>query len=680
MGAVTPLGRMPIKMPGKLADVRLVSKTGSAISDDVRLACLDQVNRSVLRAGIAGPAGAILLVLIFGHALPLRQTVAWAAAVVVVNVTSAWIAGSYLKRRRRNAAVGRWPIGPVTMALTGLAWGALPFFVFLPVSHYDLRAVYLIVLCAASAANAVGAAARRSYFLPFQLALLLPVDLFCLLAHDRSTQLLGLAIPVFLVVMIVLYQQVHRLVLSELQLREHNGEVNKELMTLNAQLGEIALRDGLTDAANRVAFVNALGHAISESRIRDSFVGVVFLDLDRFKVVNDSLGHQAGDELLVQVADRIRGVLRGGDVLGRLGGDEFTVLLPGLNQGAESLSAARRIHRALQDPFLLFNRSVLITASVGVTASIGTSESSQDLLHQADLAQYRAKEDGGNRVEVFVPTLPQISRRKLDNEQSLRQALADGQITAHFQPQIDLRTGQIVGAEALARWNHPEFGMLGAADFISVAEDSDLILHVDAAVRRSAIDARVALAESGCDPEFRMWCNVAARQLTTLDPVGELLEDLGRAECEASGFGIELSESAVTAHAGVAVNHINRIRGQGVRVSLDDFGTGHSSLALLRSLSVDELKVDRDFVVDIDSDVRRRAVAKAMMTLGKDLGLSVVAEGVETLDQAELLADLGCDRAQGFLWAPPAPLVELLAMVRTTFPVRGEIERVGQMA
>jgi diguanylate cyclase (GGDEF)-like protein len=665
---------------GELADVPSMSGASSEISEEARLACLDQVNSSVLRAGIAGAVGALLLVFIFGHSLPLRQTIAWAATVAVVNLASAAAAGAFLKRRRRGVPIGRWPVGPVTMGLTGLAWGSLPLFVFLPVSHYDLRAVYVIVLCAASAANAIGAAARRSYFFPFQLALLLPVDLFCLLAHDRSTRLLGLAIPIFFVVMVMLHQQVHRLVLSELRLREHNAEVNEELMTLNTQLGEIALRDGLTGAANRVAFVNALSHAIAESRVRDACVGVIFLDLDRFKVINDSLGHQAGDELLIQVANRIRGVLRDADVLARLGGDEFTVVLPGLKLSGESLSAARRIHRALQEPFLLFNRNVLITASVGVTASIGPAETSQDLLHQADLAQYRAKEDGGNRVEVFVPTLRPISRRRLDNEQMLREAVADGQITAYFQPQIDLQSGHMVSAEALARWNHPKFGLLGAADFISLAEDSDLILHIDAAVRRAAIDARVALGDSGCGPGFRMWCNVSARQLTTLDPVGDLLDDLHRAGCDPSGFGIELAVSGVMAHADAAQNHVNRIRRHGVGVSLDDFGSAHSSLALLRSLSVDELKVDRNFVLDIDSDDRNRAVAKAMMTLGKDLGLFVVAEGVETLDQAALLADLHCDRAQGFLWASPAPLAELLAMVRTTFPVRVEAERVGLLA
>jgi diguanylate cyclase (GGDEF)-like protein len=680
-GALGPSGSdRRVKLEAELADDRLVGSTGIEISDEVRLACLDQVNRSVLWAGIAGPAGAILLVFIFGHTLPWEQTVAWATTVAVVNLVSAWIAALYLRKRRRNESVGRWPLGPVTLGLTGLAWGSLPFFVFVPVSHYDLRAIYLIVLCAASAANAIGAAARRSYFLPFQLALMLPVDLFCLLAHDRSTQLLGLAIPVFLVVMIVLHRQVHRLVLSELRLREHNGEVNKELLVLNAQLGEIALRDGLTGAANRVAFVDALSHAISESRMPSDCVGVVFLDLDRFKVVNDSLGHQAGDELLVQVSDRIRGVLRQGDVLARLGGDEFTVLLTGLKSSGEVLSAARRIHSVIEDPFLLFNRSVLITASIGVTASIGTPESPQDLLRQADLAQYRAKEDGGNRVEAFVPILHPVSRRRLDNEQSLREGLANGQIVAHFQPQIDLRSGQVVGAEALARWMHPEFGLLGAADFISLAEDSDLILHIDAAVRRSAIEARVALAEAGCDPAFRMWCNVSSRQLTTLDPVGDLLDDLHRAKCEPLGFGVEIAEGAVSAHADAAVHHINRIRRHGVQVSLDDFGTGQSSLALLRSLSVDELKVDREFISDIDRDDRHRAVVKALMAMGKDLGLAVVAEGVETLDQAALLADLRCDRAQGFLWASPAPLVELLSVVRTTFPVRAEADRVGQMA
>jgi diguanylate cyclase (GGDEF)-like protein len=642
------------------------------LSDEVRLACYDQVNRSTRRGALAGPVAALVLVMIFGHAVPMSGMVAWAATVTVVTGITVGASQLYLNRRSRGDPVGRWVAGPVTAGLSGASWASLPLFAFPSVGHYDLRAIYLVFLCGISAVNAVGTAACRSYFFPFQIALILPIGATCLLADDRATQLLGLVMPLFFAVMVVVHQEVHTVVLSELSLREQNNEANRELRTLNTQLGEIALRDDLTRSANRVAFVDALANATAAVRRTGSIVGVVFLDLDRFKVINDSLGHQAGDELLVQVAERIRGVLREGDVLARLGGDEFTVLLRNLHDATESREAAERIHQTFEAPFVIAGRQVVVTASVGVTVSGRADIGPQDLLHQADRAQYQAKENGRNRVEVFVPTLHPMSRRRLDQEVALRAALADGQIVAYLQPQIDLRSGTIVGAEALARWNLPDGGVVSAADFVPLAEESDLILEVDAVVRRSAIEARVALALAGCSPDFRVWCNVSAHQLTTADPVVDLLEDLHAAGCDPRGIGVELTETAVMAHLATAALRIDEVRRMAVRVALDDFGTGHSSLALLRSMTVDELKVDRSFVADMVTDERDMAIVRAMTVLGKELGLLVVAEGVETLAQATLLADLHCDRAQGFLWSPAVPLGEFLPMVRATFPIRAD--------
>jgi diguanylate cyclase (GGDEF)-like protein len=637
------------------------------LGDEVRLACFDQVNRSTRRGGLAAPFGATLLVMIFGHAVPLSRTIAWAVAVTVASAIAVGFAALYLRRRSRGAPVGRWMVGPFTAGLTGFAWASLPLFVYPPASRYDLRALYLIFMCAISAANTVGAAACRSYFLPFQICLFVPIDIVCFLSSDRPTQLLGLGIPIFAAVMIVLHQEVHTVVLSELRLRERNADANLQLRTLNAQLGEIALRDDLTGSANRVAFVDALGQAAADVRRSGTVVGVVFLDLDRFKVVNDSLGHQAGDELLVQVAGRIRRALRDGDVLARLGGDEFTVLLGGIDGVGESVEVAQRIHRSFMEPFVISHRHVTITASIGVTVSTDAHESPQDLLRQADLAQYQAKENGRNRVERFIPALHATSRRRLDREEALRVALAEHQIVAHFQPQVDLRNGRIVGAEALARWNHPDRGVLSAAEFVPLAEESDLILDVDAAVRRSAVEARMALFDAGLGSEFRVWFNISAHQLAAADPVAELMDDLSRARCAPAGVGIELTETAVMAHLDVAVRHINAVRDAGVHVALDDFGTGHSSLSLLRSMEVDELKVDRSFVSGMDSDPRDMAIVRAMAAMGRELGLVVVAEGVETLAQVANLRQLQCDRAQGFLWSPAVPLGQFLSLAQAGF-------------
>jgi diguanylate cyclase len=654
-----------------------VSGGDGAVSEEVRLACLDQVNRSTRRGALFAPVPAAMLVVIFARAVPLPWMIAWAVFAAVASEVAVLSAALYLRRRGRGEPVGRWRAGPLTSALSGFAWASLPFFAFPSESHFDLRAIYLIFLCAISAANAVGTAAWRSYFISFQVALFVPIDLVCLLAPDRPTQIMGLVMPVYLIVMIILHWEVHTVVLSELRLRESNTEANQQLRALNEQLGALALHDDLTGVANRVAFVDALGEASADVRRTGALIAVVFLDLDRFKVVNDSLGHQAGDELLVQVAERIRGVLRDDDVLARLGGDEFTVLLSGLTETEEAVETAHRILQTFAVPFVVAGRQVVVSASIGVTVTSSPHIGPQDLLRQADMAQYDAKENGRNRVELFVPTLHPTARRRLDQEEALREALRGGQIVAHFQPQVDLRTGRIVGAEALARWNHPERGLLSAAEFVPLAEESDLILDIDATMRRAAIEARMTLAHAGCGDDFRVWCNVSAHQLAAVDPVATFLDELALAGCDPAGIGIELTETAVMAHLDEAARHIGDVRRLAVRVALDDFGTGHSSLSLLRSMTVDELKVDRSFVFDMVGDDRDRAIVRAMTSLGRDLGLLVVAEGVETLAQAALLAQLDCDRAQGFLWSPAVPLGVLLTMVQTPFPVRGEIEPIS---
>jgi diguanylate cyclase (GGDEF)-like protein len=342
--------RPVVKERGEPADVFGVRGWGEEISEEVRLACIDQVNRSTRRSGFAAPLAAALLVIIFGTSVPQSKMIAWAVTATLVTGLAVAGAALYLRRRRLGLPVHRWIVGPISSARTGLAWASVPLFAFPPADHYELRAIYLVPLCGMSAANTVGSAARSSYFFPFQLGLLVPIDVVCLLADDRPTRILGLVIPVYFMVLIGLHVEVHSVVLSELQLRESNAHGNQQLRTLNVELGEIALRDDLTGSANRVAFVDALSRATTGVRATDGVVGLLFLDLDldRFKVINDSLGHQAGDELLVEVADRIRGQLRDRDMLARLGGDEFTVLLGDLQDADEAMETARRIHGAFE--------------------------------------------------------------------------------------------------------------------------------------------------------------------------------------------------------------------------------------------------------------------------------------------------------------------------------------------
>ncbi len=419
------------------------------------------------------------------------------------------------------------------------------------------------------------------------------------------------------------------------------------------------MRDPLTGLANRAAFIEHLERAVASACRKGTTIAVLYFDLDRFKVVNDSLGHAAGDELLVQVAQRVAELLRTNDVLARLGGDEFTICLDGVQDIAQSVVVARRVAESFIAPFRLCGRSLNVSASIGLATNYHEDDGAEALLSHADVAQYRAKQNGRNRVEVFDVELRDSIQRRVDDEQELRDALALGQIVAYYQPQYDLLTGAIVGAEALARWKHPERGVLAAGAFVPLAEDSGIVFALDGKIIGDAVQARVKLRERGIGDDFRIWCNISARQLARGVPAEQLSALLAKAGCSPSAIGIELTETAVLPDVHAAAVHIGQARRLGVKVALDDFGTGHSSLTLLRSLEIDAVKIDRSFVGDLTLDRTNVAIVRSVIMLAHDLGLSVVAEGVETTEQAEMLVALGCTRAQGFLYSEAVSFKDL---------------------
>jgi diguanylate cyclase (GGDEF)-like protein len=472
---------------------------------------------------------------------------------------------------------------------------------------------------------------------------------------DRVTHLLGLAVPIYFAVMTSMHQEVHGVVVSELQLREQNEKASVNLREANVRLEKQALRDGLTGLPNRAAFSDQLERAVSAARRDNTMIGVLYFDIDHFKAVNDSLGHHAGDELLVQIARRVQSVMRGHDLLARMGGDEFTMLLDRLHDGSEAVAIANRVFECFASPFELSGRRFGASASIGIATNINASDDAETLLSNADAAQYGAKQGGRNRIEVFDVEFRQTIRRRLEDEQELRDALANDEIIAWYQPEVDLHTGRIVGAEALARWAHPG-GTREACTFVPLAEETGLVFALDAAVSRNALAERAALAAAGIDHDFRIWCNVSAGQLTRARPAERLVGLLERTGCDPNLIGIEITESAVLLDVETAAREINAVRALGIKVALDDFGTGHSSLTLLRSLPIDKVKIDQTFVRELTTDARVVAIVRSVINLARDLGLEVVAEGVETTEQARLLGELGCDHAQGYLWARAMPI------------------------
>ena len=632
------------------------------LSQNARLACSDQVNRSLMRSSLLGIPASTLLALILGSSVPAQRRLIFVLFVSVADLLTFGGSIWYLRRRKRGDLMRHYWFGPTSTALIGFAWASLAL-IALPDAHHhdDLRAVYLLFIVGTSATYVVGAAARRLYYFASQIPMLSVVGIALIASGDRVSRLLGFAVPIYFVVMTQLHHEVHNVVISELQLKERNDEANVQLREANSQLSQQALQDDLTGLANRVAFMDRLETAVTAARRDDTMIGVLYLDIDRFKVINDSLGHAVGDMVLIQIAERVLKVIRTRDVLARLGGDEFTILLDGVHGRAEANAIAERVAGAFVAPFSVAGRRFNVSASVGIATNLGAGDDGETLLSHADAAQYRAKQGGRNRIEEFDIELRESIQRRLGDEQELRDALTQGDIVSWFQPEVDLRTGQIVGAEALARWLHAERGMLDASKFVPLAEEAGLVFQLDDRIVSGAVEARAGLALAGVSSSFRIWCNVSSGQLTRERPTERLAGLLTAVGCDPSQIGIEITETAILPDVQAAAREIAAARDLGIKVALDDFGTGHSSLTLLRSLPIDRVKIDQTFVRELTRDANDAAIVRSVITLAHDLGLEVVAEGVETPEQAQMLGQLGCQFAQGYLWAKALPIADLTA-------------------
>jgi diguanylate cyclase (GGDEF)-like protein/PAS domain S-box-containing protein len=448
-----------------------------------------------------------------------------------------------------------------------------------------------------------------------------------------------------------------------------NGRDVTERVEAEERLAHLARHDPLTGLPNRAALLEDLARALARAERRRASVAVLFLDLDGFKVVNDSLGHSFGDRVLVAAAERVRGLLRAGDLLARLGGDEFTVVVEDLEDLADPIGLAERLVTALREPLEVDDRRYVVTASIGIAVTQPGDRDASDLLRKADLAMYRAKELGKARYEIFDQGLARRARRRLDIEAELRLAIEHDQLEVHYQPELDIALDRVVGMEALVRWRHPVRGLISPGEFIDVAEEGDLILAVGAHVLdRACTTAADWVARLG-DRAPEMSVNVSARQLhdpAFLDLVRTTLE---RHHLDPGRLRLEVTES-VLVHAGVP-DVLGRLQRMGVGVAIDDFGTGYSSLSYLDRLPVDVVKIDRSFLALVLSPDDRAPVVEAALAVARSLDLQVVAEGVETPAHVALLVRLGCHRAQGFFFGRPVPRE---AAERVLLEQRGGVE------
>jgi diguanylate cyclase (GGDEF)-like protein/PAS domain S-box-containing protein len=424
-----------------------------------------------------------------------------------------------------------------------------------------------------------------------------------------------------------------------------------------------ALHDPLSGLPNRTLLLERLGHWLGRAERGDKTAAVLFVDVDHFKVVNDALGHELGDRLLCTVARRLRAALRPSDTVARIGGDEFVVLCEDIDSEHEALAVAKRLSDAFEDPFKLAGRVHRVTASIGV-ATWKSGVTADELMRDADAAMYRAKERGRARFELFREGMRAWSESWLTIEAELREALEQGQLSNVYQPIVDPSDGGIVGFEALVRWHHPERGMVPPLDFIPMAEQTGLIVQLGHAVLLEACQEAARWPARSDGAELRISVNLSPRQLVDpglVDSVQAVLRVTGLAPDRLS---LEITESAFADDPARALDVLQRLKELGVRLELDDFGTGYSSLTYVRMFPIDALKIDRSFVQGLCQSPEDAAIVAAVISMGRALGVNVVAEGVESEDQASVLSTLGCKLAQGFLFSRPVPagmLAELVA-------------------
>jgi diguanylate cyclase (GGDEF)-like protein/PAS domain S-box-containing protein len=432
-------------------------------------------------------------------------------------------------------------------------------------------------------------------------------------------------------------------------------DVNQQ-KTAQAELTLHNLRDGLTGLPNRALFMERLTQSLLRSDRRKFFSAVLFLDLDRFKVINDSLSHDAGDKLLIQVAGRLRGCLRPEDTVARLGGDEFVVLFEDLQEITAGLTVAERIAQGLRHPFAIHGEEVFTTCSMGIAISSSAETKPAELVRDAEVAMYRAKAKGEGSIEIFDPSMNAQALARFQMDSELRRGLERGEFVLHFQPVVGLRTGWIEGWEALVRWQHPERGLVPPLEFISLAEETGLIVPLGKWVLeeacRQAGHWNRAFPAGGSRP---MNVNISARQFQQRDLITTVLEALRNADLEPASLKLEITESIMMKDPRASIEAMRTFKSMDIHLVIDDFGTGYSSLSYLKRFPVDTLKVDKSFVDGLGKDPESTAIVAAIISLAKSLGMRVTAEGIETEDQMKHLQRLDCDQGQGYLFSRPLP-------------------------
>ncbi len=455
-------------------------------------------------------------------------------------------------------------------------------------------------------------------------------------------------------------------------IRNHNGDIVYGLgmvQDITARkraedtVRHLAFHDVLTGLPNRALLKDRLSVALAQANRQAGSVAVVFLDLDRFKLINDTLGHSVGDDLLRNVGQQLQKLLREGDTVARVGGDEFTLILPAIGGSTDVVKAAQRVLRSLREPRMLAGRDVQVTASLGIAVYPEDGRDAETLLRNADTAMYRAKERGKDTFEMYTSAMNTGGFQRLVLENSLRHALDRHEFIVYYQPQVELQSLKVVGLEALVRWEHPDRGIIGPDEFIHVAEETGQIIPLGDQVLRMACEQSRAWQDSGLPP-LRLAVNLSARQFQQRDLVGTIARALNESGLPPDQLQLEITEHVAMHDAAFTAATLKRLRDMGVQIAIDDFGTGYSSLSYLKAFPINTVKIDRSFVRDITVDASDAAITRAIIAMAHSLNLSVTAEGVETPEQLAFLREAGCDEFQGYIFSKPVPAHAFESTVR----------------
>ncbi|DAB30859.1 MAG TPA: diguanylate cyclase [Sulfurimonas sp. UBA12504] len=439
-------------------------------------------------------------------------------------------------------------------------------------------------------------------------------------------------------------------------------EAERQLQRQSLQLYHQAHHDTLTDLPNRTLFKDRLAQAIISAKRNTKAFALLFIDLDQFKKINDSLGHHVGDEVLVEASKRFKNNLREEDTLARLGGDEFTIILKEIKTLQDIATICQKIILAIKEPMEVDGHTLYISSSIGISLYPQDALSSHDLIKYADTAMYKAKDEGRDNFQFYSSNMTALAFERVVMESSLRMAIKEQQFVVYYQPQYNISQNAIIGMEALIRWKHPSLGLVAPSKFIPIAEESGLIVEIDQIVMKLAMKQFALWYSQGLNPGV-LSLNLAMKQLSEKYFIEMLLETMHGIGFKPEWLELEVTEGQVMNNPDASIEKLKKISEIGVELAIDDFGTGYSSLAYLKKMPLNKLKIDRSFVKDLPDDEEDAAITKAIIALGKSLNLKLIAEGVETQGQRDFLAQHGCDTIQGYFYAIPMPAEEILLLL-----------------